>query len=54
MRLIALFDHNNSAWVNYQSNGTPVCPAHNGCCYNPGEDADGNTTVRLEEVEKRW
>jgi hypothetical protein len=40
-----LKEGNNTAMPTHGSEGTYVCPMRSGCCFNPGEDADGNTVV---------
>jgi hypothetical protein len=43
--LIGLKEGNETAMPTHGSEGTYVCPMRSGCCFNPGEDADGNAVV---------
>ena len=45
MPLRQLADHNDTAFPVYGSGNTAICPQVDGCCYNPGEDVDGNAVV---------
>lgn len=42
-----------AAFPVYGSGNTAICPIDaNSCCYNPGEDADGNAVGMCECVNK--
>lgn len=44
--LSGLADKNTTAYPVTGSGNTYICPMKNNCCYNPGEDSDGNAVVR--------
>jgi hypothetical protein len=42
----ALADKNDTPFPVHGSGGTAICPIDaNSCCFNPGEDVDGNAVV---------
>ena len=43
-----LKDENSTNFPVPGSEGTWICPMTDGCCFNPGEDKDGNTVGMCE------
>ena len=47
-----LADKNDTAFPLKGSSGTWLCPNEEGCCFNPGEDVDGNPVPDCECINK--
>ena len=52
-----LAEKNTTSFPVHGSEGTFICPMQNNCCFNPGEDADGNAVVwacSFNPETERW